>query len=144
MDEPQAAPPSGGDPPSGRTAASRLAVGLVAAALLSGTAYFLGGLERVEPEATEESEAAAVSADSAHFPAPVDSIITPEDLPGFETAQLTNRQRLWLYHRAHAEECGCGCGMTVAQCRVEDPTCPKSPGRAKELVREAEQAVPRG
>ncbi|MGH6692396.1 MAG: hypothetical protein ACREF4_17145, partial [Gammaproteobacteria bacterium] len=30
--------------------------------------------------------------------------------------------------------CDCGCGMTVAQCRVEDKTCPRSPGLAKQVV----------
>jgi hypothetical protein len=35
------------------------------------------------------------------------------------------------------EECGCGCGWNVAECRINDPNCPKSPGRAIEMVAEA-------
>jgi protein-disulfide isomerase len=30
--------------------------------------------------------------------------------------------------------CDCGCGMTIAQCRVEDKTCPRSPGLAATVV----------
>ncbi|HXI04256.1 MAG TPA: hypothetical protein VNI57_13885 [Candidatus Saccharimonadales bacterium] len=30
--------------------------------------------------------------------------------------------------------CDCGCGMTIAQCRVEDKTCPSSPKLAAAVV----------
>lgn len=30
--------------------------------------------------------------------------------------------------------CDCGCGMTIAQCRVEDKTCPSSPRLAAAVV----------
>ncbi len=30
--------------------------------------------------------------------------------------------------------CTCRCGMTIAQCRVEDKTCPRSPGLAAAVV----------
>lgn len=65
--------------------------------------------------------------------------ITAADLPGFDTAGLTAGQLRWLYHKSHLEECGCGCGWNVAECRINDPNCPKSPGRAKEMVAEAKQ-----
>jgi hypothetical protein len=32
------------------------------------------------------------------------------------------------------EPCTCGCNQTVARCRVDDPSCPVSLPRAKELV----------
>ena len=63
--------------------------------------------------------------------------ITAADLPGFDTAGLTPGQLRWLYHKSHLEQCGCGCGWNVAECRINDPNCPKSPGRAKEMVAEA-------
>jgi hypothetical protein len=63
--------------------------------------------------------------------------ITAADLPGFDTQGLTPGQLNWLYHKAHLEQCGCGCGWNVAECRINDPNCPKSPGRAKEMVAEA-------
>jgi hypothetical protein len=63
--------------------------------------------------------------------------ITAADLPGFDAEGLTSGQLNWLYHKAHLEQCGCGCGWNVAECRINDPNCPKSPGRAKEMVAEA-------
>lgn len=66
-----------------------------------------------------------------------DAQITAADLPGFDTEGLTPGQLNWLYHKANLEECGCGCGWKVAECRINDPNCPKSPGRAKEMVAEA-------
>lgn len=68
---------------------------------------------------------------------PTTAKITAADLPGFDAEGLTPGQLNWLYHKAHLEECGCGCGWNVAECRINDPNCPKSPGRAKELVAEA-------
>ena len=32
------------------------------------------------------------------------------------------------------EGCTCGCNLTVARCRVDDPSCPISLPRAKEIV----------
>jgi hypothetical protein len=32
------------------------------------------------------------------------------------------------------EPCTCGCNQTLARCRVDDPKCPVSLPRAKELV----------
>jgi protein-disulfide isomerase len=34
----------------------------------------------------------------------------------------------------NAQGCDCGCGMTIAQCRVEDKTCPRSPSLAAAVV----------
>jgi hypothetical protein len=63
--------------------------------------------------------------------------ITAADLPGFDCDGLTPGQIRWLYHKAHLEQCSCGCGWSVADCRINDPNCPKSPGRSKEMVAEA-------
>ena len=130
---------SSGAEPSGRLAvlgspAARLAWVLVAAAGIIGGVYFLSGLE---PSGEDPDLAATSQPEKTQAAAPADSVISPDDLPGFDTEYLTDRQRLWLYHRANLERCSCDCGMTVAQCRIEDPTCPVSPGRAREMVEEA-------
>jgi hypothetical protein len=73
-------------------------------------------------------------------PRPISSTaaeITAAALPGFDCDGLTPGQIRWLYHRAHLEQCSCGCGWNVAECRINDPNCPKSPGRSKEMVAEA-------
>lgn len=145
MDEGGTPPASGPEPTAAGSSSNsvrRISWILGAAIVLFGAAYFLGDL-RPERSDSEEAGAGRMEEEPSE-PAAVDTLITPADLPGFETADLTNAQRLWLYHRAHREECACGCGMTVAQCRVEDPTCPESPGRAVELVQEAREAVPGG
>jgi hypothetical protein len=107
---------------------------LVAAAGIIGGVYFVSG---IEPAGTEPEPANTSQSDETQVAAAADSVISRDDLPGFDTGQLTDRQRLWLYHKANLEQCSCDCGMTVAQCRVEDPTCPVSPGRAAEMVEEA-------
>lgn len=131
------ASPDMGEPPRrGRTA--WWAVVFVAMAVTGGGAYFVHQLRSgTRPPAGAAALEPAPPADSAANAAPLDSIIRPADLPGFETEGLSDGQRLWLYHQAHLEQCSCGCGMNVAQCRVEDLTCPVSPGRARELVAEA-------
>jgi hypothetical protein len=68
---------------------------------------------------------------------PANAQITAADLPGFDCDGLTPGQIRWLYHKAHLEQCSCGCGWNVAECRINDPNCPKSPQRSKEMVAEA-------
>jgi hypothetical protein len=115
-------------------------------AAVAAGAWFARSLQAPqEPAAPDTAHVHAAPHDSAGAPfAATDSVVAAADLPGFDTAGLTDAQRLWLYHQAHLEKCGCGCGMNVAQCRVEDPTCPESPGRARELVEEAKQRRPAG
>jgi hypothetical protein len=147
------APPPGGEGPetfpgdsrllSRRPAPVALGFGVFATVVAAGAGvWFVRSLRPADgggaADTTGQSSHERVgtpSPDSAA--APADSVVGAEDLPGFDTAGLTAKQRLWLYHKAHLEECSCGCGMNVAQCRVEDPTCPESPGRARELVEEA-------
>lgn len=115
-------------------------------ALVAGGTLFASRLRPASRPSDSQAGSAPIAAPSSppgpHGSAPTDSIIRPADLPGFETKDLTPSQRLWLYHRAHLEKCSCDCGYTVAECRVEDLTCPKSPGRAKELVAEAKRRHP--
>jgi hypothetical protein len=122
----------------GSPAAKLVWVVAVAAGII-GAVYFASRLELTESDRTvaDTPPAKALSPDAPLTEAAGDSIILPEQLPGFETAALTNKQRLWLFHKANLEQCACDCGMTVAECRVDDPTCPVSPGRAVELVEEA-------
>jgi len=105
---------------------------LVTAAGIIGGVYFVS---RIKP--TDPAPAISSQTNETQATAPADSVIGPDALPGFETGQLTDRQRLWLFHKANLEQCSCDCGMTVAQCRLEDPNCPVSPDRAREMVEEA-------
>jgi hypothetical protein len=115
-------------------------VGIVVVAGIIGGLFFFSRLEPLggnDPVATNPETNVDPDAGPAAAGTVMDSIIRAEDLPGFDTEHLSDRQRLWVFHQANLEQCSCGCDMTIAQCRVEDPTCPVSPGRAREMVEEA-------
>jgi len=57
-------------------------------------------------------------------------------LPGVNTTKLTPEQRLVALHKFNAEECTCGCKLTLAQCRINDPACGLSKDRAAAIVAE--------
>jgi hypothetical protein len=57
-------------------------------------------------------------------------------LPGVNTTKLTPEQRLVALHKFNAEECTCGCKLTLAQCRINDPACSYSKDRAAAIVEE--------
>lgn len=133
-------PPSPPSPPARRSPAGAILFGFALIAVLAGGAWFA---LRLKPAAAPTPAAADLSTatDTVQIIQPPSKSppadITGADLPGFETAGLTKNQLRWLYHRARLEECGCGCGWNVAECRINDPNCPRSPGRAVELVAEA-------
>ena len=58
------------------------------------------------------------------------------EIPGIDLAALTPEQRTTALNRLNDEQCGCGCGMTVAQCRINDSTCAVSPKLAAQIVAE--------
>jgi thiol-disulfide isomerase/thioredoxin len=57
-------------------------------------------------------------------------------LPGVNTSKLTPEQRLVALHKFNAEGCTCGCQLTIAQCRINDPACGLSKDRAAAIVGE--------
>jgi len=63
-----------------------------------------------------------------------------EGLHGVDLSGLSDEQRELSLTVLNDSGCRCGCGMTVAQCRVEDQSCPRSPLLARAIV----DAVRRG
>ncbi len=57
-----------------------------------------------------------------------------DGLAGVDFSGLQADQKTRALDIMNAVGCDCGCGMTVAQCRVEDQTCPRSPGLAAKIV----------
>lgn len=57
------------------------------------------------------------------------------ELPGVSFAGLTPAQRKIALHRLNAQSCTCGCKLTLAECRINDTTCPVSSGIANKIVR---------
>jgi thiol-disulfide isomerase/thioredoxin len=62
------------------------------------------------------------------------------EIPGVDLKALTPRQKEDALRRLNTENCTCGCGLTLAQCRINDPTCTVSLPAAKKLV----DAIARG
>ena len=55
-------------------------------------------------------------------------------IPGVDLAKLTREQRAAALQRLNSEGCTCGCDLSVAKCRIDDPTCGVSLPLAKAMV----------
>ena len=58
------------------------------------------------------------------------------EIPGVDLSVLTAEQKTLALNRLNDEPCGCGCGMTIAQCRINDSTCAVSPKLADKIMAE--------
>lgn len=59
------------------------------------------------------------------------------ELPDVDMKGLTKDQKLVALKRMNSETCTCGCGLTIAQCRINDSTCDIRKHLAAEIVKEA-------
>ena len=72
------------------------------------------------------------------------------ELPGVDFRRLTAEQKKLALKRLNSEGCSCGCRLTLAQCRINDTTCPFSKDLAAKVVNEilvansAEKSAPSG
>jgi cytochrome c biogenesis protein CcmG/thiol:disulfide interchange protein DsbE len=57
-------------------------------------------------------------------------------LPGVDMSKLTPEQKTVALHRFNAESCTCGCGYTLAQCRIWDRNCPVSKAATSKIIAE--------
>jgi thiol-disulfide isomerase/thioredoxin len=48
------------------------------------------------------------------------------EIPGVNMSKVPADQRAGVLQALNSQNCTCGCGLTVAKCRVDDPTCPVS------------------
>jgi len=67
-------------------------------------------------------------------PAKLANALQVTEIPGIDLSKLTKEQRVTAITKLNDEPCTCGCNQTVARCRVDDPTCPISLPKAKEIV----------
>ena len=56
------------------------------------------------------------------------------ELPGVDLSKLTLAQKKAALRQLNEQKCTCGCSLTLAQCRINDTSCPVSPGLAQEIV----------
>jgi thiol-disulfide isomerase/thioredoxin len=64
-------------------------------------------------------------------------------IPGVDLAALSPDVRAKVLQQLNTEHCSCGCGLTLAQCRIDDPTCSVSLPLAQELVKKIAAAASR-
>lgn len=65
-----------------------------------------------------------------------------KDIPGINLSGLTAEKRVETLLRLNAEPCTCGCDLTVAKCRIDDPTCGVSLPLARKIAEEIATKVP--
>jgi thiol-disulfide isomerase/thioredoxin len=65
----------------------------------------------------------------------VQSAAQANKIPGIDLAGLSPETRAKVLETLNSEHCTCGCGLTVAQCRVDDPSCDVSLPLAQQLVK---------
>jgi thiol-disulfide isomerase/thioredoxin len=56
------------------------------------------------------------------------------EIPGVELAALSPAKRTEALQKLNGQPCTCGCDLTVAKCRVDDPTCGISLPIARKIV----------
>ena len=59
-----------------------------------------------------------------------------KEIPGVDLRALSPAKRVETLQRLNAEPCTCGCGLTVAKCRIDDPACGISLPLARRIARE--------
>ena len=79
---------------------------------------------------------AEVEYDAADGQAVLASNARATDIPGVDLSALTAEQKTVALKRLNEEPCGCGCGMTIASCRINDSTCAVSPKLAEKVLAE--------
>jgi thiol-disulfide isomerase/thioredoxin len=70
----------------------------------------------------------------------LDSTAQVMDIPGVDLASLPASRRTEALQKLNEQSCTCGCDLTVAKCRVDDPTCGVSLPLAREIVKQVAQA----
>src|SRR5262245_6450356 len=56
-------------------------------------------------------------------------------IPGVDLASLPIAKRIEALQKLNGQPCTCGCDLTVAKCRVDDPTCGVSLPLARQIVK---------
>jgi thiol-disulfide isomerase/thioredoxin len=59
-----------------------------------------------------------------------------KEIPGVDLTSLSPARRGEALQRLNTEGCTCGCGLTVAKCRIDDPACGVSLPVARHIVKE--------
>ena len=64
----------------------------------------------------------------------LDNAAQANKIPGIDLAKLSPDKRAEALKTLNSEHCTCGCGLTLAQCRLDDPDCSVSLPLAQQMV----------
>ena len=86
---------------------------------------------------------ASIEEVEADQPVKLENAAQVTSIPGVDLSRLSAERRLEAVQKLNAEGCTCGCGLTIAKCRIDDPQCPISLPRARAIVDAiTQQSVP--
>ena len=69
-------------------------------------------------------------------PLKLDASAQAIDIPGIDLKSLPQAKRTAAIEKLNSEGCTCGCDLTVARCRIEDPTCGVSLPLARQILQQ--------
>jgi thiol-disulfide isomerase/thioredoxin len=69
-------------------------------------------------------------------PVGLENLAQAKEIPGIDLSKMTPEKRVATLQRLNEEPCDCGCGLTVARCRIEDPSCGVSLPVARRIAAE--------
>lgn len=107
-------------------------VGLLNAKETEASARLLAGLKT-------NAQVVRVEADK---PLGVDNVAQVTNVPGIDLNTVSAHKKTDVLLALNAEACTCGCGLTVAKCRIDDPACQYSLPIAKTIVERFASANP--
>jgi thiol-disulfide isomerase/thioredoxin len=106
-------------------------VGLLNPAVTEGETRYLAGLSVDATIEYVEDEQKALIRDAAQA----------TRIPGVDLDSLSPAARAAALTKLNAESCTCGCGLTLAACRINDPECPISLPLAQKVAASAAAGV---
>ena len=109
----------------------RIAIAAMGISVLAGLGYY--GLPSSRRPPVTVPASFPLSASGAR---PSSQPTVYSEIPGVDLTTLTDAQRNRALRRANAENCPCGCGLTVAACRHLDRSCGTSLPMARAIVSE--------
>ncbi len=56
------------------------------------------------------------------------------DIPGIDLSAIPAARRIEVLQKMNADHCTCGCQLSVAKCRIDDPTCDVSLPLARTII----------
>jgi len=92
--------------------------------------FLLAGCTAAQPSPADQANAAGNGKAVAEAGKP----FYRDGLSGVDLSGLSAVDTERVLQILNSNSCDCGCGMTIAQCRVEDKSCPRSPGLASAVV----------